>query len=444
MILRHDRVAVTLTKLALPSAVALVADQFLGIADTIVVGALGPAALAAIAAATSIFATIAIALYAFSSGPRIMGSQAVGAGDMERFGRIVRSSFVVPAAIAIAAAIAAAFGSHALVHAMLPNVPTADAGAKYLTYRMLSLVPFVGSGIVLASLGAAGDTSPALRTLVVINAIHVPLVIVLTLGVGTHHPLGIPGAGISSFVSELVGFAYCVVTALRRPHLRIFAHRDVSRVLVRATAMLGLPEFVFLFMLIVPEPITIVLLAPHGDGVVAGFRALTLVSDVTWAVPGSIGDATEIVIGQRIGANDYPGARAFQAGATRIGLAIGGTIGLAVALLAWPLTALVTLNATIAAVAFAPLAVHACLLPLKCYAMTTLAPIRASGDVRFTMWMGIFTSALAIGGIVLGILVLHIGLWSVPAGWAAAWGARCAITTLRLRSGDWEHRKLAA
>jgi putative MATE family efflux protein len=444
MVVGHERVGAALIRLALPIALALVADQFLGIADTIVVGTLGPSALAAIAGATSVFATIAIAMFAFSSGPRIMGAQAIGAGDPLRFGRIVRASFVVPGAIALAVMVAAAYGSHALLHAMLPHVAAVDQGALYLALRAASLLPFVGSGILLSSFGAAGDTSPALRTLIVINVVHIPLLVVLALGLGTHHPLGLVGAGISSLVSELVGFAFCVATALRRPELGIFRDRAISLPFVRATALLSLPEFVFLFMLIVPEPITIALLAPYGDAVVAGFRALTLVSDATWSIPGSIGEATEIVIGQRIGARDYAGARAFQGGATRLGVTIGGAVGLGVAALSWPLTAVVTFNAAIAAIAFAPLAVHACLLPLKVYAMTTLAPIRASGDVRFTMWMGVFTSGLAIAGITLGILVMHIGLWSVPFGWAVAWLVRCAITTVRLRSGNWERRTLAA
>ena len=51
---------------------------------------------------------------------------------------------------------------------------------------------------------------------------------------------------------------------------------------------------------------------------VAAFRALMIVSDLTWALPGALGDASEIVLGQRIGARDYAGAKAFQREATRL------------------------------------------------------------------------------------------------------------------------------
>ncbi|GAC1501093.1 MAG: hypothetical protein NVS1B2_26050 [Vulcanimicrobiaceae bacterium] len=52
MIGNHHRVAEALRRLAIPQALALVADQFLGVADTIVVGTLVAGPLAAIAAAT--------------------------------------------------------------------------------------------------------------------------------------------------------------------------------------------------------------------------------------------------------------------------------------------------------------------------------------------------------------------------------------------------------
>jgi len=49
----------------------------------------------------------------------------------------------------------------------------------------------------------------------------------------------------------------------------------------------------------------------------------------------------------------------------------------------------------------------------------------------------------SIAGIALGINTLHLGLWSVPLGWTAGWIFRGVVTTLRLRSGDWERRRLA-
>ncbi|HTJ25879.1 MAG TPA: MATE family efflux transporter [Candidatus Limnocylindria bacterium] len=441
--LEHRDAGAVLRRLATPTALAMVGDQLLGIVDTIVIGALGAGALAGITAAVGVFMVLGIGLFAFGSGLRIVGAQAIGAGQSERFGAIVRASAIAPLAIALLAALASLGGARPLLALIIPAGAPLDASAHYLMLRSFCLLPMVCSGLLIVAFATAGDAKLALRVLVVINAVHIPLVLVLALGVGTHHPFGLTGAGISSLVAELVGLAYAVRETARRPELRVFSSWRIDRRLVATTTSLSWPEFVFLVLQIVPEPITIALLAPSGTEIVAAFRALSLVSDATWSLPGSLGDASEVVLGQRIGARDYVGAKIFQREATRLSVAVSTAVGLAVAATAWPLAALCTLNPALATLAAAPLGVHVGVtLPLKSYAMTILAPIRASGDTRFVMIMGIAMTGVAMALITLGIRTLHLGLWAVPFGWTAAWLVRCAITAMRLKSGDWEHRRL--
>ncbi|MBV9102308.1 MAG: hypothetical protein JO060_01895, partial [Candidatus Eremiobacteraeota bacterium] len=211
----HRNAALALRRLALPGALSLAADQLLGIADTIVIGVFGAPALAAITAGASVFLALLIPLFAFNAGPRIMGAQAVGAGDMVRFGRVVRASAVVPLAIAALLIVATLFGARPLMGWILAGAPHAGEAATYVTLRALSLLPIIVSGTAIAAFGAAGDTALSLRALVVINAVHIPLLVILALGVGTHHPLGIVGAGISSLLSEIAGAVYCTVQMRR-------------------------------------------------------------------------------------------------------------------------------------------------------------------------------------------------------------------------------------
>ena len=126
---------------------------------------------------------------------------------------------------------------------------------------------------------------------------------------------------------------------------------------MRLTASLSWPEFVFLVLQIAPEPVTIALLAPAGTEAVAAFRALSLVSDITWALPGSLGDASEVVLGQRIGARDYAGAKAFQRTCdAHRRPACARRPARSVAVLAWPLAAICTLSPALATLAALPLA----------------------------------------------------------------------------------------
>ena len=443
--IEHRDVGATLRRLATPNALAMVSDQLLGIVDTIAIGSLGTAALAGITGATGVFMVLGIGLFAFGSGVRIVGAQAIGAGQSARYGAIVRAAVVVPLIIATLAALAALAAAKPLLHAILPAGAPLDASAHYLMLRAACLIPMVCSGMLAVAFATAGESKPTLHLLLVINAVHVPLVFVLALGAVTHHAFGLTGAGLSSLIAELVGLAFMVRVAMKRPDLGIFASRAIDRTLVARTASVSWPEFVFLTLQIAPEPVTIGLLAPYGTESVAAFRAMSLVSDATWALPGALGDAAEVVLGQRIGARDYAGGTRFQRDATRYGVLVCLAVGFVVAALAWPLAAVCTLSPALASLAAWPLAVHVGVtLPLKGYAMTALAPIRGSGDTRFVMVMGIVTTIVAVGGIAAGIRVLHLGLWAVPCGWTASWLVRSGITTLRLNGGDWRRRPLAA
>ncbi|HEV2738657.1 MAG TPA: MATE family efflux transporter [Candidatus Elarobacter sp.] len=441
----HRDAGAALRRLATPNALAMVGDQLLGIVDTIAIGALGTAALAGITGAVGVFMVLGIGLFAFGSGVRIVGAQAIGAGQSARYGAIVRAAIVTPLAIALVAALASTLAARPLMHAILPAGAPLDASAHYLMLRCACLIPMVCSGMLAVAFATAGESKPTLHLLLVINAVHVPLVFVLALGAVTHHAFGLTGAGLSSLIAELVGLAYIVRVTMKRPDLGIFSSRAIDRRLVARTASISWPEFVFLTLQIAPEPVTIGLLAPYGTESVAAFRALSLVSDVTWALPGALGDASEVVLGQRIGARDYAGAKAFQRAATRYGVLVCLIVGGIVAVLAWPLAAICTLSPALATLAAWPLAVHVGVtLPLKGYGMTVLAPIRGAGDTRFVMVMGIVTTIVAVAGIWAGITLLHFGLWAVPFGWIASWLVRGAITTLRLNGGDWERRRLAA
>jgi MATE family multidrug resistance protein len=443
MVVDHERVGAALRRLAVPVGLAMMADQLLGIVDTVAIGTLGPRALAGITAAVSVFIVLAIGMFAFGSGPRIMGSQAIGAGDLPRFGRIVRSAMVVPLALACCLALASLVVARPLMDAMLGSLPGRDAAAHYLMLRCVSLIPMVATGIIIAGFGAVGETRLTLRALLVINAVHLPLVAALVLGVGTHRSYGLVGAGFSSLAAECVGLAFCIWQARRRPAYRIFSG-GIDRALVRATAMLSWPEFVFLILIMVPEPLTVGWLAPLGVLAIGAFRALSIVSDITWALPGSLGDATEIVVGQRIGAVDYAGAAEFARRANRFAVAVCGAVALTFGLAAWPLAALVTWNPAIATLAMWPLAAQMLTLPLKGYAMTTLAPIRASGDTKFVMWTGVGSSIIVSALLYVCIVHLNLGLYAVPIAWITSWLARSIVTTMRLETGNWRVRRLAA
>lgn len=440
MIVDHRNVGAAFRRLSLPIAMQMFGDQVLGIADTIAIGSLGTVALAGATASSTVFIAVAFAIFGLMTGMSIVAAQRIGAHDIEGFARTVRAGTIGPLVAGIICFALSLVASGPVIHALIGDLSSAKASAWYLVLRCASIVPIAISGTLIVGLGAAGNRRLGVLALLVINAVHIPLLLVLALGWGTHHPLGIAGAGLSSLLSETVGTIYTIVYVARRPLYRIFASWSISWRLAWECFRLGLPEAIFLLGVIVPDVFIVAMLAPLGPVVISAFRALNIVSDLTFVVPTPLQTAAQTVIGQRLGARDIEGAQWFLHRAQRLAFGITVVTGIATAILAWPLAFVFTLNAGVATIAALPLALHMATLPLKGWAMVSMAPIRASGDTRFSMIVGLACSALVIPFAWIGIERLHLGLYSIPLGWIAAWCVRALLTQWKLHEGEWTRR----
>ena len=442
MIVDHTDAGAALRRLSFPMAVTMLGDQLLGIVDTIAIGTLGTVALAGITGATTVFIVALFTISGFLSGLGIVAAQRVGANDMPGFGKTVRAGALLPLAIAAAIALGSIGFATPVLHAMLGNVASLHAAALYLILRAFSLIPIVVSGTLIGGLGAAGNRALGVIVLTIINLIHIPLLLVLALGWLTHHPFGIVGAGVSSLLSETIAACCAIVYTVRHPEYAVFRERALDLRLSWTCTQLGFPEAVFLFAVVAPDSFIIALLSPSGPSAVAAFRALTIVSDLTFVVPSPLQSATQTIIGQRLGARDIDGALRFLHHARRLSFRVTTATGLVVAALAWPLGYLFTLDAAVASLAAAPLALHMVTLPIKGWAMVSMSPIRASGDTRFSMLVGIVCGVLVVPGAYLTIALLRIGLYGVPISWIFAWSARALLTAWKLRGGSWMRRPL--
>jgi putative MATE family efflux protein len=445
MIVDHNDVGAAFRRLSVPVAVQMLGDQLLGVVDTIAIGSIGTVALAGATAANTLFLVIVFGLFGLMTGTSIIAAQRIGAGDVDGYARTLRAGTLAPLAAGLVCIGLAAVFAPWTIHALIGDLPSAGPSATYLVLRCISILPIVVSGTLIVGLGAAGNRVLGIWVLLIVNAVHIPLLLVLALGWGTHHPFGIEGAGLSSLLSETIAAVYAVVYVLRRPQFRIFKHAAANAGmpflrLALECARLGLPESAFLLGVMLPDVFIVAMLAPLGATAIAAFRALNVVSDLTFVIPTPLQSATQTIVGQRLGAGDPAGAAWFLRRAQRVSVIVATVAAVVAAALSWPLAYVFTLNAAVASLAALPLALHMATLPLKGWAMVSLAPIRASGDTRFSMTVGVVCSVLVIPFAWLGIERLHIGLYSVPLGWIAAWSVRAILTQLKLRNGAWMQR----
>ncbi|MBV9148583.1 MAG: MATE family efflux transporter, partial [Candidatus Eremiobacteraeota bacterium] len=241
MIVDHRDVRGAFGRLSIPIALSMAGDQLLSVVDTIAIGALGTVALAGATGAFALFITLVLALFGFASGISIVAAQRVGAGDIDGLGQTTRAGAIPPLILALFFIALSILLARPVLRLEVGPIASLDASAMYLILRCMSLVPIAISLSIISALGAAGNRRPQVIALILLNAVHVPLVFVLALGWLTHHPFGIVGAGVSSLLAEIVGAVYLVGYAIGNPQYRIFSSLSIEWPLVLQTARLSLP-----------------------------------------------------------------------------------------------------------------------------------------------------------------------------------------------------------
>ncbi len=144
---------------------------------------------------------------------------------------------------------------------------------------------------LIVGIGAAGNQQLGVLVLIVVNSIHIPLLLMLGLGWLTHHPFGIVGAGVSSLLSETIGALFAIAYVARRAGVSRLA-RALDFVAaggpVRAARISrnGLFDRRHRARRVHRRDAG----AARARSVVAAFRALNVVSDLTFVVPSPVAE----------------------------------------------------------------------------------------------------------------------------------------------------------
>src|ERR1041385_7254385 len=163
-----------LVRLAWPIAVSTLSYSVMTLVDTLFAGRLGATALGAVGLGGVVALTLVCFGFGLLRATKVLISQAVGAGRIDR----VRASVGAALVLAIGVGAAIAVGGQ-LVAVALPSF--ADGSAAARAARPYVAIRMVGSPLVLVAFAvrevrcAIGDSRSPMRTALVANTLHIPL-----------------------------------------------------------------------------------------------------------------------------------------------------------------------------------------------------------------------------------------------------------------------------
>ncbi len=407
-----------LLALALPVITVQLGMMAMGVVDTIMVGHLSPAALAAVALGN---------IYYFGASIFGMGAlmaldpvvaQAVGAGDQEAVARGVQRGMVLAVLLTIPTSLLLLPAPAVLSWLRQPPevAPLAGAYAQVCIPGTIGVFAFV---VLRQSLQALGRMRAIVITIVIANLVNAGLNWLLIFGHGGFPALGAVGSAWASTTARL--FMAVLLPVLAWPLIR-------EAVLPFRLAALEPAPLARMFRLGAPIGaqhqleygvfgVVGLLMGTMGTDQVAGHQIALNLASVTFMVPLGISSAAAVVVGRAVGREDPESAWEAAQSALLVAIAFMGTTALTFLLLPGPLARVYSGAAQVLAVAVTLIPLAGVFQVFDGIQVTSIGILRGLGDTRTPMVIGILGFWL-VGLPVSLLLAFELG-YGAPGLW---WG----------------------
>jgi putative MATE family efflux protein len=428
-------------RLALPIVGSNLLQRGVGIVDTLMVGRLGAAELAAVGLAQLLIFFQMALVFGLGIGLTVMVGYHTGAGDAARRAQTIRTGLALGLGLAAGLSFLGLWGSRWAAALLGATDRVLDLAVAYLVVSWLLFAFLVFLHLLSAIFQGAGDTRTPLKVVSVVNLLHVAVALPLVFGLLGAPALGVVGAAVGSGVSEAVGVAWLLVLARRRGLLLPGAWADREAVL--RMGRVGWPaigerlvtngmQLVFARVVI---GFGVAVYAAHQVGL--NIEALSFLPGVAFA------QAATALVGQRVGARDPEGARRAAGQALLVALAVMSAFGVAFVLAPALWVRLFTPEPEVLAWGAPLLRIMGLLQVPLAIALALAGSLRGAGETRSVLLAAI------VGGWVVRIpLAVGLGVWAgygILVVWLTMvldWVVRALLMGWRLTHLDWARIQL--
>jgi len=421
--------------LAWPIMVSMLSRTAMTTADTLYVGRLGTAHLAAIGlAGVAAWAGIAFGM-GLLGGVNVTVSHRTGAGEHERANRVWWQGLYWAGLISVIVVSLFWVGPW-LFPLMGGSAEATELGSAWFRIRILGSPLTFATFALTAWFQGRGDTRTPMVATLVANLLNIAIDPLLIFGFGPVQALGIAGAAYATNIALAVGLSFLLWKS-RRVVAGFSAPRtdDLSEIF-----RLGSPLAVWYTLDVLAFGLFVALLARVGEAELAAHVVVLRIISVSFLPGHAVGEAGGVLVGQSLGAKRPGSAREAWVSATKLGVGVMASFALIFLVvpdgLLWPFA----LEEEVSRVARKLLIVAAVFQVFDALAMVSLNALKGAGDTRFTMLVGVFSSWL---------VKLPLGIWlALPVGMGlgavGAWLGLTAdilflavVASWRILSGGW-------
>lgn len=431
-----------LVKLIIPLVIEQGLTILVGMADGVMVSSVGEAAISGVSLVDMINAVILVLFAALATGGAVVTSQFLGARNMDKAKRSVGQLVLMAVGLGVLTMVPCLIFAEQLLRLCFGAIEedVMAAGLQYLRITALSF-PF----IALYNAGAAiyrsmGNSKVSMQASMLMNVINVAgnafCIFVLKWGVY--------GVAVPTLISRMAAGIYMLVM-VRKPEnqlrLTMEGVNHIDRQMMGSILRIGVPSacencFFSLGRLIVASMITL-----FGTSQVSANAVAGNIDRLGIIIGQAMGLAMVTVVGQCVGARDTDQATYYIKKLLKWTYVVQGITNVLIVIFVGNLVDFYsTLAPQTRALAMRLSTMHASMAVIF-WPVSFVLPnaLRASNDVKFTMWVGI-GSMIACRIFGSWLLCVKLG-WGAVGVWAAMitdWVCRTSFFVPRVVSGKWK------
>lgn len=430
-----------LKKLIIPLVIEQVLVMLVGMADTAMVSYAGEAAISGVALVDMFAYMIITILTAVATGGAVIVSQYLGRRDKENACRSASQLLTVTLLISLAiTAICEVFHLGILrlfFGAIEPEVM--EAASAYLVITALSF-PFLTVYNSSAALFRSMEkTNITMYVSLLMNAINVAG---NAIGIFVLHA-GVVGVAVPTLLSRVAaGLVMCALAFSRKNQVSVRFGQILAwdRACVRRILRIAVPNGIENGLFALGKVLVTSIVAMFGTAQIAANGVSNSVNQIAIIVVSAINLAMVTVVGQCVGANDYQAAQHYTKKLMKLSYLCTAVLGTAVCLCLPLLLQFYELSEETYRLTCILVVMHNLFaMALHPTSFNLSNSLRAAGDARFTMYVGIGSMLIfRLGTAALFGIVLNMGIIGVWIAMGADWLARSAAFVLRYKSGRWK------
>jgi len=410
----------TLFSLALPIAMQNFISSSLNMVDTLMIGKLGEAPIAAVAQANKIFFLFTLMLFGINSGGSSFTAQFWSKKDVKGIRKILGICLLSGGIAAIVFSIGAIFFPNQLMYIFAKDAEVIRLGSDYLRIVALSyLVTAVtfSYSILLRSTGEA--VIPMLISMISLGS-NTLLNWIFIFGHFGFSPMGVKGAAIATVIARFIEvglFIWIIYKKQSSLAASLNEMLDISFEFVKrfykTTIFVILNEFIWAL----GTTMYSIAYGRMGKEAVVSISISSNVEQIAMVIFFGLSSACAVMLGNEIGAENEERAFAYAKRFAVLGPVLGIFIGISVILVAPLILSIFNVSNEVYMDATRIITIFACFIPVKVFNLFTIVGIlRSGGDTTFGF-------ILDAGGVwLIGVPFAFIGglFWKLPIYWVFA------------------------